>query len=268
MFDESDVVIDESRRNNFLSLKDKAEILERLDNGETAANLAREYGISKSTVSRFKKRKEIIHKAVTTIYPNNTNRRTMRGTFHPKMEQALYKWYMEQCEQNNEVSTAMLRHQAQIFYNEFRESNYTFSASTGWIKNFKKRFGIERLNGDKSKLEQYKQGRTVVCDVGGDIDNIGIVGDIEDDDVNCESYEYLIETNTDCDDENFPQQITIKPAIAEEDNNVVIEEKIIDDAEAYDCLETVIKWSMQRGIETMYLTMLRNLKSKARNGKK
>lgn len=269
MIDESDVVIDESRKNNFLSLKDKAEILERLENGETAANLAREYGISKSTVSRFKKRKEIIHRAVSTIYPNNTNRRTMRGTFHPKMEQALYKWYVEQCQQNVEVSTAMLRHQAQIFYHEFRESNYSFSASTGWMKNFKKRFGIERLSGDKSKFEQYKQEAMLNGDVGGDIGNADIGGDNEDDDLNCESYEYLIETNTDCDDENFSQQITIKPEVAETDTDILpIEEKTIDDAEAYDCLETVIKWSMQRGIDTLYLTMLRNLKSKARNGKK
>lgn len=44
MIDDSDVVIDESRKNNFLSLKDKAEILERLENGEMAASLAREYG--------------------------------------------------------------------------------------------------------------------------------------------------------------------------------------------------------------------------------
>lgn len=260
MIDESDMVVDESRKNNFLSLKDKAEILERLEQGETASNLAREYCISKSTVSRFKKRKEIIHKAVTTIYPNNTNRRTMRGTFHPKMEQALYKWYVDQCQQNVDVSTAMLRNQAQIFYKEFRESNYSFSASTGWIKNFKKRFGIERLNGDKLKLELYKRETMVNSDdVGGDIDGAN-------DDINCESYEYLIETHTDCDDENFPQQITIKPVIAETDT--INEEKIVDDTEAYHCLETVIKWSMQRGIDTLYLTMLRNLKSKARNGKK
>lgn len=184
----------------------------------------------------------------------------MRGTYHPKMEQALYKWYVEQCEHNVEVSTAMLRNQAQIFYNEFRESNYSFSASTGWTKNFKKRFGIERLSGDKSKqFDQYKQGTVLngfVSDDGGD-----------DGDAKCESYEYLIETHTDCEDEHFPQQITIKPAVAET-TDMLIEERIIDDTEAYDCLETVIKWSMQRGIDTLYLTMLRNLKSKARNGKK
>lgn len=267
MIDESDeVYIDESRKNNFLSLKDKAEILERMDQGETASNLAREYGISKSTVSRFKKRKETIYKAVTTIYPNNTNRRTMRGTFHPKMEQALYKWYMEQCQQHVDVTTAMLRNQAQHFYTEFRESNYSFSASTGWIKNFKKRFGIKRLSGDKP-TELNRQTTVIHRDnVGVNVSSDNVE---ENDDMQCESYEYLIETNaTDCEDEHFPHQTsyTIKPTAS--DIDPVIEEKIVDDNEAYHCLETVIKWSLQRGIDKLYLTMLRNLKSKARNGKK
>lgn len=247
MIDDSEVIIDESRKNNFLSLKDKAEILERLEQGESATNLAREYGISKSTISRFKKRKDTIHNAVTSIYPNNTDRRTMRGTFHPRMEQALYKWYLEQCNQNIDISTAMLRCQAQIFYNELKESNYTFSASTGWIKNFKKRFGIGRLSGDK--YAEPRKRKTVNRDDGLQ--------------VQCETIEYLIEAAPDC-EPNYTQQITctIKPKVE------IIEEEFVDDNEAYRCLETVIKWSMQRGMDTLYLTMLRNLKSKARKGKK
>lgn len=273
MLYECDVSIDESRKNNFLSLKHKAEILERLEQGETASHLAREYGISKSTISRFKKRKEIIHKAVTTIYPNNTDRRTMRGTFHPKMEQALYKWYVEQCEQCVDVSTAMLRSQAQTFYNEFRESNYSFSASTGWIKNFKKRFGIERLNGDKQFEPSHKRTNTTSnineCSGDGGGDGGGGGGDGNgNDDINCESYEYLIETSPDFEDEKLTNQITciIKPITTEV--VPVNVEPIVDDAEAYRCLGTVIKWSIQQNVDSLYLTMLRNLKSKARNGKK
>lgn len=129
-----DLIIDDSRKNNFLSLKDKAEILQRLDEGAMASCLAREYGVSKSTISRFKKRKDSIQMAVTTIYPNNTERRTLRGTFHPKMEQALYKWYLNKCHHKISVSTSMLREQAHSYYNQFQESNYSFVASTGKIQ--------------------------------------------------------------------------------------------------------------------------------------
>lgn len=44
-------VTDTSRKNNYLSLKDKAEILQRLDHGAQASNLAREFGISNSQPS-------------------------------------------------------------------------------------------------------------------------------------------------------------------------------------------------------------------------
>lgn len=246
--DESEMIVDESRKNNFLSLKDKAEILDRLERGTSGTVLAREYGISKSTISRFKKRKETIQKAVTTIYPNNTDRRTMRMSFHPRMEQALYEWYLEQCNRNIEVTTTMLRNQAHIYYNKFQESNYTFSASTGWIKNFKKRFGIDRLSGGCDKAPAPSKRKIINTQ----------------DEVRCETIEYLIESNPDCEENITTQQITctLKP------RPETVEEDYVDDSEAYQCLDTVIKWSLQRGIDTLYLTMLRNLKIKARDGKK
>lgn len=251
MIAEDEVIIDESRKNNFLSLKDKAEILERLENGATASHLAREYGISKSTISRFKKRKTRIQEAVTNIYPNNTDRRTMRGTFHPKMEQALYKWYIELCNQHIDVSSSMLRYQAQVFYSEFQESNYSFSASTGWLKNFQKRFGIRSLTGDKAVELRVRKPKSVKVEQ------------------ECETIEYLVETTDDCEEEeetSLPQLTqTIKP---KDNNNSSADEEWVQDGEAYRCLETVIKWSMQRSVDTLYLTMLRNLKTKARNSKK
>lgn len=248
MIAENEVIIDESRKNNFLPLKDKAEILERLENGAMATHLAREYGISKSTISRFKKRKTRIQEAVTNIYPNNTDRRTMRGTFHPKMEQALYKWYIELCNQNIDVSSSMLRYQAQVFYSELQESNYSFSASTGWLKNFQKRFGIRRLTGDKvAEIRERKSSAKIEQE--------------------CETIEYLVETTDDCEVEESLSQLTqtIKPKV---DNNSSADEEWVQDVEAYRCLETVIKWSMQRSVDTLYLTMLRNLKAKARKTKK
>lgn len=247
MDEQEDIIIDETRRNNFLSLKDKAEILERLEKGATASHLAREYGISKSTVSRFKKRKQSIKEAVTTLYPNNTDRRTMRGTFHPKMEAALYKWYLDQCNQNIIVTSTMLREQATFYYNQFQESNYSFLASSGWTKNFKKRFGIQLAN------DTPKRQRTKTPTLKKD---------------EPETIEYLIETNDDCggDGEDMNEHITFTMKPKAQVTNV--NDDIVDDAEAHKCLEKVIKWSLQRSIDTLYLTMLRNLKAKARRGHK
>lgn len=112
----------------------------------------------------------------------------------------------------------------------------------GWIKNFKKRFGIDKLAGDRPNESRKKKSSNIISS-------------------ECETIEYLIETNADSD--SSPQYTyTVKPKLE------FITEEQVNDAEAYRCLETVIKWSMQRQIDTLYLTMLRNLKARARKGNK
>lgn len=44
--------------------------------------------------------------------------------------------------------------------------------------------------------------------------------------------------------------------------------KLVTDTEAFQCLEKVIRWSMQTKIDALYLTMLRNLKCRACKGKR
>lgn len=224
IMNESVILIDASRKNNFLSLKDKAEILQRLDEGELASNLAREYGISKSTISRFKKRKETIQEAVTIIFPNNTDRRTMRGTFYKKTEAALYQWYLEQQQRHIEVTSTMLRDMAQIYYNQFEESNYSFCASVGWLTKFKRRYGIQlssnsQTNTKESLDKKLKSSREVNNPLR--IDNVS---------------------------ERILQNVNKKEAIR--------------------CLDTVIRWSSENAVDSLYITMLRSLKNQMNTGTK
>lgn len=216
-----DLVADTSRKNNYLSLKDKAEILQRLDQGAQASSLAREYGISKSTISRFKKKKVVIEKAVTTIYPNNTERRTMRGTFYKKTEAALYQWYLEQKRLNIAVTGMMLREKAQQLYDECEVSNYSFSASIGWLSKFKRRYGIRLARGVATACAQP--------------DSIS---------PRIQMVEEVSPLNTD-----WPQNTAQKPV------------KTVDRREAIRCIDRLIRWSTENTIDSLYLTMLRSLKN-------
>lgn len=112
---------------------------------------------------------------------------------------------------------------------------------SGWIKNFKKRFGIQKLAGEKS-IKQNKDSDKIEPD---------------------EEIEYLIET--DADDEPKIVQKTMHMTMTKVKAADV---QMVSDSEAFDCLETIIRWSMQKQIDTLYLTMLRNLKTKAIKGKK
>ncbi|XP_055294859.1 tigger transposable element-derived protein 2-like [Sitodiplosis mosellana] len=221
---ESESTADAFRKNNFLSLKDKAEILQRLDEGALATNLARQYGISKSTISRFKKRKETIQNAVTTIFPNNTDRRTMRGTFYKKTEAALYEWYKKQRQQNVEVTGSMLREKAQFFYDTFEESNYSFCASVGWLTKFKRRYGIKLAHSSSQSNEKPT----------------------------------LFEATKSSDD----HLKTSKHSSHTVSHNVSqTETQNVDRKDAMRCIDTVIRWSTENTIDSLYLTMLRSLKN-------
>lgn len=219
--DDSDLVVSTNRKNNYLSLKDKAEILKRLDQGAQASNLAREYGISKSTVSRFKKKKTVIEKAVTTIYSNNTERRTMRGTLYKKTEAALYQWYLEQKRQNIAVTGEMLRKKAQQLYSECEECNYSFCASIGWLSKFKRRFGIKLTKG---LTTAYIQPDSI---------NAKIQRVEEADELTKDQY----------------QNTAQKPI------------QTVDRKEALRCINRLIRWSTENTIDPLYLTMLRSLKN-------
>lgn len=219
--DADDLVTDTSRKNNYLSLKDKAEILQRLDQGAQASSLAREYGISKSTISRFKKKKVVIEKAVTTIYSNNAERRTMRGTFYKKTESALYQWYLEQKRLNIAVTGMMLREKAQQLYDECEVSNYSFCASIGWLSKFKRRYGIRLAKGVATACEQP------------DSINAGI-----------QLVEEVSPLNTD-----WPQNTAQKSV------------KTVDCREAIRCIDRLIRWSTENTVDSLYLTMLRSLKN-------
>lgn len=231
IIDESELIADGSRKNHFLSLKDKATILQRLDEGALASNLAREYGISKSTISRFKKRKETIQNAVTTIFPNNTDRRTMRGSFYKKTEAALYEWYQEQRQHNVEVSGTMLREKAQIFYNAFQESNYSFCASVGWLSKFKRRYGIKLSHSSQSHEKQSTF------------------------DQNAKPSEDPLRIN---EHHTVSQNISLQNEI----------QQSVDRKEAMRCIDTVIRWSTENTVDSLYLTMLRSLKNQIKIGPK
>lgn len=219
--EEGEEIVSNCKKKNFLSLKDKAEILQRLEHGAMGSQLAREYGISKTTVSRFKKRKDVIKKAVTTIYPNNTERRTMHGGFYKKMEDALYQWYLEQKRQHSDVTGPMLRQKAKTLYNECEDSNDTFAASFGWFSKFKRRYGIKLSNKSAIAVQQTTLEATEI--VATDPLNIG-------------------------------HHQAIRPIAQKSSQNV-------DPKEAIRSIDKVIQWSTENNVDTLYLTMLRSLKN-------
>lgn len=215
----------ESSRKCNLSLKSKADVLKRLDEGTKASQLAREYGVSKSTISRFKKKKETIQKAAKA---HSSNHQILRGSLRPKTEAALCNWYLGQREQNITVTGEEIKEKALSLYKEYENSEGSFRASSGWLLNFKRQFGTQGPKKNDVAEEQM---------------------DDEDD------------QKQDTDPSNVDDLIR-------NSNNIQILNKHVETKEALRSIDTLIRWSNENTVDSLYITMLRNLKNQVKNGNK
>ena len=134
-------------------MKDKIDILEKLDRGENMCKLAKEYEIGRATIHDLKKNKQKIVDRVKTMESGPGKRKTLRVGNCPKMENALFVWFLEQRSKHTPVSGEILKAKAIEFYTKITKKD-DFRASDGWLDRFKNRFGIRRLTTSSEKLSR------------------------------------------------------------------------------------------------------------------
>lgn len=123
-------------RRNF-SIKEKAEILFRLENGASNAQLSKELGVSHSTISTiFKDRKRILE----SFESNKLHTKKQRSCNHEDIDALLLKWFSFQRANNVAVDGPALQIQANKFAAELKKENFECSAS--WIQRFRQRHNI------------------------------------------------------------------------------------------------------------------------------
>jgi hypothetical protein len=140
-----------------LTLREKALVIEELNNGLTVTSLSKKYGVAKSTICKIKKNKQVILNAVTDTYVGPGKRRTLKSSELPKMEKRLYHWFTTQRNKNLVVSGEMIKEKAKLLHSEIKESSKEFTASEGWLQRFKRRFGIRFLKISGEKLSSQPE---------------------------------------------------------------------------------------------------------------
>lgn len=248
----------ETKKYQFLSLKAKIDILNKLNDGVKPVHIAKEYGIAMSTISRLKKCKTSIREAMS-MYQNNSERRSLRGTFHPQMEMALHKWYLEQIKSGCSVTSSKLRLKAKELNKQIRENDLEFRASPGWMDKFKKRYGI-RLKNVRSKKHPIDKLAFDYGDNDNDNDNGNDNIDSEPVDPPHTITHVEIKTELDKDFLYEPQFITVDDEADENEQN----SKNRDCTRVMRYVDEVIQWSMDNQIESLYITMLRSLRERIR----
>lgn len=140
-----------------LTLKEKAEILDFLQKGSSVTCLAKKYNVAKSTICGIKKKEKIILKSVNNTFSGPGKRKTLRTSELPKMEKALYRWFIRMRDKNWPVSALMLKEKAKTLHSKLKEHDGGFHASDGWLQGFKKRYGVRLLQVSGEKLSSQPQ---------------------------------------------------------------------------------------------------------------
>ncbi|KAG8127511.1 hypothetical protein E2320_014472 [Naja naja] len=137
----------EKRKRVNLSVKQKLELIEKLESGWSVARACEEYGVKKQTVSDIRKAKEKLKRFVLMCDVDSTGsvaeigaRKHMKMSQEASLEEAVLRWYVEQRAGGAKVRRVDLKAAANAIAADMK---LTFKASDGWIWRFYKRHGID-----------------------------------------------------------------------------------------------------------------------------
>lgn len=149
------------RKHKTLNLSEKWEIIKRVDRGETPTAIAKVYDIGRPTIYDIVKNRDKIEEFMKSVDDEPLNRKTLRPSEFPEVEDALFIWFKQQRKRHAPISGDILKQKAQFFYTEITKKN-DFRASHGWFENFKKRHGIrfmkmsgEKVSADESEIQDF-----------------------------------------------------------------------------------------------------------------
>lgn len=133
-------------KQNRLTLKQKVEILKKLDNGVRANRLALEFGVSEAAISQIKKKKHEIFDACANSFQGG-KKKTLHKPEYGEMETKLSKWFVDQRNKHVPINDVDMKAMAlKLFAQVYPDkTNADFNASDGWFSKFKHRHGIRAI---------------------------------------------------------------------------------------------------------------------------
>lgn len=142
------------RKRVVLSILEKQQVLQRLDEGEQPLAIARAYDISRQQVSDIKKNRErIVSFCVDATHVASLRRKTLKVTsvYHPGVEQELYRWLVRQRLLGRAIVADALTKKAMELFTQYagEDSNVPFKTIMNWLRHFKRAHGIKALNDEE-----------------------------------------------------------------------------------------------------------------------
>ena len=150
------------RKHVVLTIKQKLEIIDKLEKGQSATSLALEYGCGRQTISDFKNNKQKLRDFAQRHLPSDirspcsvVKARTMRTAKHEALDAACFKWYNQQKSCGITVRGVDIKDAAKILARDLGIED--FRASEGWLWRFRRRhaLGDRRVSGESASAAQH-----------------------------------------------------------------------------------------------------------------
>ncbi|CAG4994649.1 unnamed protein product [Parnassius apollo] len=119
------------------TVKEKVDIISRLQNGENHVNLCKQFGVSHSTISTMWKNRA---KIMECFESKSLKIKKNRNPTHQDIENTLLVWFKAQKSQNVPISGPFLQEKANHFARQLGKTNFVCSES--WIYRFRQRHNI------------------------------------------------------------------------------------------------------------------------------
>lgn len=132
----------QKRTNILLTVQQRLDILQQLENGVPIMQLANDYGVHLQTIRRIRAKGDQLQQGAMCL--GFENRKRIRKPKLDELDNRLYTWFLEQSVNGTDgrITDMILKKKANELNAKFGGPS-TFSASNGWIWRFKKRHGIQ-----------------------------------------------------------------------------------------------------------------------------
>ncbi|GFS40186.1 hypothetical protein TNIN_234931 [Trichonephila inaurata madagascariensis] len=152
-----------------LTINTKREMIAQVESGQKMADVARQYGLNRSTVCTILPKKDIIKKTQAAEGVTKITSAKQRNAIHDKTERILLVWINEREMKRDITIKPIIQEKAREIFEKLKEQTpgssseeLEFKATTGWFTKFKRRSVIkhvlmhgESASADKEAIEKY-----------------------------------------------------------------------------------------------------------------